>query len=52
MSLQFHLKGLLGSKVAAFAAGALLVGGGIAVAVPGTTVLETRPAAVSEADAP
>jgi hypothetical protein len=52
MSFLCHLKGFLGSKVAALAAGALLIGGGIAVAAPDTTVLETRPAAVSEADEP
>jgi hypothetical protein len=50
MSFLFHLKGLLGSRVAALAAGALLVGGGLASAAPGPTVLETRPAAVGEDD--
>jgi hypothetical protein len=48
MSFLFHLKALLGSKLAALAAGALLVGSAAAVAGPGPTVLEVRPASESD----
>jgi hypothetical protein len=48
MSFLFHLKALLGSKLTALAAGAVLVGSAAAVTGPGPTVLEVRPASESD----
>jgi hypothetical protein len=44
MRFLFHLKALVGSKVAAVAGAAVLVGGGAAVASPAPQVLEVVPA--------
>lgn len=44
MSFLFHLKTLLGSKVAALAGAAVLLGSGAAIASPATPVLQIVPA--------